>query len=253
MEQLKNYPKRVIPLYKPEPPFQEIKNGYGFMGVILLDTQKNKIQCHICGGWFALFGSHLKNAHRINSRQYKEKFGLNMGTPLCVPSLSKKLSKVMRRNHRKYPIEMRSGNLKKAIKNSLKSPARRRASIQKRNMSGRCNVQIKERLREIALSNGGNISSRELKKKDYRLWKAIEYWFPSFNIAKKMAGIRRNSIKKRLEDKTLLRILRDYHRKFHRFPSQYILETKKGLPNASTYRRHFGSYENAKDLAEKLL
>ena len=251
-QQLNKYPKSVIPLYKSEPPFEEVKNGFGFYGVLLLNTSTNKIQCHLCGEWFYSLVSHLKNAHLITTRQYKEQFGLNMTTPLCNPLVSKKLSKTMLKNHKRYPLKMRSGNTKKAVENSLKSPYRK-ATIQHRNRSGRCALQIITRLREIAMKNGGNISSRKLKEIDYRLWKAIEYWFPSFNMAKKKAGIKRNSIKKRLNDKDLLEILVCYYRKYHRFPSKYQLEKNKALPCSSTYKRHFGSYQRAKLLAEKYL
>jgi len=250
--QLEEYPQSVIPLYKPEPPFEEVKDGFGFYGVLLLDTLTNKIQCHICGEWFYSLSSHLKNAHLMTTREYKEKFGLNMTTPLCSPSVSKKLSKNMLENHKRYPLKMRNGDIKKAVRNSLKSPYRK-ASIQRRNCSGRCSLQIISRLRKIAEENGGNISARQLRRIDYRLYKAIEYWFPTFNIAKEKAGIKKNSVKKRLGEKELIKILVLFYKKFHRFPSLYQLEKNKGLPCASTYIRHFGSYERAKLLAEKQL
>jgi len=238
-QQLDKYPKYVIALYKPEPPFEEVKDGFGFYGVLLLDTSTNKIQCHLCGEWFYSLASHLKNAHLMTTREYKERFGLNMTTPLCSPSISKKISKVMLENHKRYPLKMRSGDIKKAIKNSLKSPYRKAAA------------QLIARLRKIADENGGNINSRQLQRLDYRLWKAIEYWFPTFNMAKKKAGIKENSVKKRLNDEDLLEILVAYHRKYHRFPSVYQLEKNKALPCKATYMRHFGSYQRAKLLAEE--
>jgi hypothetical protein len=257
-DNLSNYSKSVIPLFKPQPPLTKVQDGYGFLGTLLLDTNNNKIQCHICGEWYKSLIPHIKAAHLMNSKEYKREMSLNIGTPLVSPSVSKKLRENMNETRKKHPKKMnpspkkRKKIIKKAVKASLNSPDRLKASIQTRNRSGRCPNQIKNRLKEFAENNGKDFTSRELKEKNHRLWKTIEYWFDSFNLAKKAAGLPQNDSNKRLNDKQLLEILIEYHKKNKRWPSKYTLDKDGSLPCSATYNRHFEKYSKAKKMANEM-
>jgi hypothetical protein len=251
---LKNYPKSVIALYKPFPPLMEVKEGFGFLGTVLLDTDENKIQCHLCGEWFSSLIPHLKPAHNMEVEEYKEEFGLNVTTPLCSPEVSRKLRKHMKRLRKRYPKRMTltQKRIRNGIKASLNSPKRKNVSILYRNRSGRCPLQIKEALRRFAYKYGDDFSVRQLKKNNYRLWKAVEYWYGSFNLAKKAAGITINKKKEKIDDNYLLEVLATFRKEKKRWPTIYKLDKDGTLPASTTYIRHFGTYSEAKRRANDL-
>lgn len=53
----------------------------------LLDGEKDRYECRICGRLFVFLGAHLK-AHGLYEMEYKDQFGILHGLPLCVPSQS---------------------------------------------------------------------------------------------------------------------------------------------------------------------
>jgi len=85
------------------PPFEKVEKGFGFRGVILEDVESGKLQCHICGGWFEIFNSHLSSKHKITSNQYRKMFGLSRSTALRSKEMRLKQSKVMQDLMRKHP------------------------------------------------------------------------------------------------------------------------------------------------------
>jgi len=63
-----------------------ITNPLPEMGGIITDGEK--IQCHVCGGWFkALAPSHLR-LHNMTADDYREEFDLNRTQPLCAEETS---------------------------------------------------------------------------------------------------------------------------------------------------------------------
>ena len=79
----KRAPSGFINIGKGEPPFMKVKGGYGFMGVIAEDVETGKLECHICGKWFAQLSTHITLGHRMdNCDQYRRDYGLFQGTAL---------------------------------------------------------------------------------------------------------------------------------------------------------------------------
>ncbi len=67
---------------------------YGEIGVLAYDPLLDRIQCHACGRWFhKLTSFHLKR-HSLTIPEYKELFGLNVGTALETPRIGE-----LRRQH----------------------------------------------------------------------------------------------------------------------------------------------------------
>jgi len=58
------------------------------VGALPYDPDEDRVQCHLCGGWFrALAPAHLRR-HDTTADEYRALVGLNPGLPLTVPSLS---------------------------------------------------------------------------------------------------------------------------------------------------------------------
>lgn len=72
-------------------PYIPVKEGFGYMGVILWNSMSDQVQCHICGWWFGHLGKHLVSMHKINSRKYKTKFGLQQSCGLQSKERKKNL------------------------------------------------------------------------------------------------------------------------------------------------------------------
>lgn len=63
-------------------PLRPVEDGYGYFGTITIDQDtKSCVQCHICGFYFKELGQHIKE-HAIGPREYKQRFGLSLKTPL---------------------------------------------------------------------------------------------------------------------------------------------------------------------------
>lgn len=58
------------------------------LGVLLYDADADRVQCHLCGGWYrAPATAHLRR-HDMTADEYREIAGLNARHVLGVPSLS---------------------------------------------------------------------------------------------------------------------------------------------------------------------
>jgi hypothetical protein len=61
---------------------------YAPVGVLPYDADEDRVQCHLCGGWFrALAPVHLQR-HDTTADEYRALVGLNPRLPLTVPSTS---------------------------------------------------------------------------------------------------------------------------------------------------------------------
>jgi hypothetical protein len=96
-------PSGFVNVGKYIPPFEPVKDGYGYMGVIVEDWKSGRLQCHICGGWFEVFNSHLFQVHKINSNEYRKKFGLSVSTALKSKRIRLIQSKVMIKLNKENP------------------------------------------------------------------------------------------------------------------------------------------------------
>jgi hypothetical protein len=139
-------PSGEINTWKWVPPFEPVKNGFGFMGVLAEDTGSGKIQCHICGKWFEVMTTHIYAAHKMNSKQYNEKFGLFRSTALKSMRIRKIQSEVMmkmRRSHPKHRIKFKKGNTECANRKGWQKP------VEGRNRYGLCDLQVKDKIMKM--------------------------------------------------------------------------------------------------------
>lgn len=69
-------------------PLQEVKNGFGYYGVLIQTDNRTLIQCHECGKWFGQITQPHLEKHKLNRESYNKKFGLLSGTKLVSDSIS---------------------------------------------------------------------------------------------------------------------------------------------------------------------
>jgi hypothetical protein len=61
-------------------------------GRLVADVDGARVQCHLCGRFYPKLGMRVRKGHGMDSDEYREQFGLNRGTALASPAISKKLS-----------------------------------------------------------------------------------------------------------------------------------------------------------------
>lgn len=74
---------------------------YGEFGI--LSKQDGKVQCHICGKWYRLLGSHVAQKHKLLADEYREVFGLGYLTGLIGEEYREKCVKRAREEYAKEP------------------------------------------------------------------------------------------------------------------------------------------------------
>ena len=61
----------------------------GTYGVLDVSEDGEQVRCHICGEWFRSVSSHAALAHDVDSRTYRERYGLPRMLPLISPAVSR--------------------------------------------------------------------------------------------------------------------------------------------------------------------
>ena len=65
-------------------------------GRLVSDDDGERVQCHLCGAFFAKLGTHVARGHGMAPDDYRERFGLNNDTGLVSPALRDKLAAINR-------------------------------------------------------------------------------------------------------------------------------------------------------------
>lgn len=166
-----NYPKiteRVIKYDSPSgkirigkyiPPFQKIKDGYGFMGVVLEDLKSGKLQCAICGEWHENLTTHLRK-HDVTGNDYRQRYGLLMSTALKSKRMRIAQSKIMVRLRKEN-----KANRYKFKRNNLQAGNRKNKpkAVESQNKFGVCDLQIKDRIIELTKELGKTPTLTDIK------------------------------------------------------------------------------------------
>jgi len=63
-------------------------------GRLLAEDDGSRVQCHLCGRWWALLGMHVSRGHGMTPDAYREQFGLNRTTGLTAPALARRMAAV---------------------------------------------------------------------------------------------------------------------------------------------------------------
>jgi predicted transcriptional regulator len=65
----------------------------GDLGKLAYDPDEDKVQCHLCGGWYRMLGSsHLRRTHGWTLAEYRDAFHLPMQLATCSHDLSQQRS-----------------------------------------------------------------------------------------------------------------------------------------------------------------
>lgn len=175
-------PSGFIWLINAKEPLMTFDQGFGYLGVLAYDGNDEKVQCHFCGKWYGALGRHLAKEHNMKAWEYKERVGLNQSTAL--------ISEKHRDALVKSGLDKRLQNLRAGGKQSASTKAKisrtlKALSIQNRNRTKTCPLQLLERLEDRARELGRTPTTRELP-----FYEALVRTFGSYPEACRMANLK---------------------------------------------------------------
>ena len=97
-------------------------------GVLLVEDDGSRLQCHVCGEWYSGLSSHIR-VHGLTVQAYKERYGLARSTSLWSPEYQERqrqaaLARGQGAAGRKAIVEIGTHPRPKGIANRLQSRIR---------------------------------------------------------------------------------------------------------------------------------
>ena len=159
-------PSGYINITKWVPPFEIVKEGFGYQGVLAEDTKTGQLQCHICGKWYEQLPTHLLFKHKMTSAQYRKKFGLLTSTALKSKAIRMAHSKNIERLQKEGRMQIGNSNgygFKKKNKESANRKGISKAR-ESQNKYGVCDLQIMDRIISLSKKLGKTPTLTDIKK-----------------------------------------------------------------------------------------
>ena len=64
---------------------------HGELGVLVVEPDGDRVQCHARGAWFRFLANHVWRTHQLSADEYRAVFGLAAEHGLVSPALAEKL------------------------------------------------------------------------------------------------------------------------------------------------------------------
>lgn len=271
--QTANYPRQAIERYEREgnpvveddkdlhfygykEPLTKFKDGFGYVGVVRFNKERDKVQCHFCGRLFKNVGSHAAFVHKIGNVEYKQKVGLLQNTALVGEGTRIKLIEA----HKEMPSFSQSGKTKEEIREHMvkmskkgitKGKGKRNSAwtLERRNQHGNCPEQLVERLKDLEKALGKRPTAKEYQK-EYGSFQSIMTVYGTWENALRAAKMTLYTQERamRSDPKFMLDHLKSFYEKHNRSPRSS--DMRRGLlPNYQSYIKIFGTINRARLLA----
>jgi len=250
--------KRALILGPYKEPLRKIENGHGYFGALSFDVE-GRLQCHVCGEVFDNLSAHLRT-HKISVKEYRSKFGIAPRRKL-ISEKERELCKERRlRQMAAWTPEQKQkfrDDSKKHLSKATEARAKTKYEISPEhlNLRGICPDQLLELINRAVKHYGYVPSSREFNALfTNRYHEPIYRTFGSWSNAVKKAGhkLKKQAYNKRggkkYDDEELLDYLSVFYQEHNKIPTKS--DCYRGfLPSEGAYRKHFGSFVRARELA----
>jgi len=229
--------------------------GFGFYGCLLNTIDGSKVQCHVCGKLYISLQAHAVQAHKLNSRDYREKFDLTHSTALVSEEERERRKIATIRLFASMTPERRAEIKRMSIAGTMrckKGGHRFKIRLETKNKRGTCPDQLIAKIQEIAKKMGHTPSLADFidQTGGQRFKHLIFTTFGSWKNALKIANLQPKEwavspYKKRYDDEELLEMLEMFAREHNTMPT--ATDCKRGLlPSYDVFLRRFGTMENAR-------
>lgn len=237
--------KDIETLFKVQEPLEKLKNGNGYLGVVLRDHKRDLIQCHECGLWFKALLAHVVRHHRQESRAYRIKYQL----PLSFPLVSRGLSKIKSDNaFLQNNIEKCKTRARRASGLSVKTQVSKHYPRNNRsfeNKLGLCPEQIYRRFLIVKEQVGAEPSNRDIEQYDPSLMGALRVRYGNVNNFREQRGFVVRLKPALLDHDMIIASLRKFAFEHKRNPRIRDFRKKGISPSDHTIRSKFGSFRRA--------
>lgn len=235
------------------------KVSYGYQGVVLYDGLEDKVQCSLCGKWFASMTAHLYFSHKMSVNGYKKEFSLLKKIPLCSKNRSRQMSETAIKNNLERNLvsggKVRYKPTPKDRKKNAKAAAESKKTVAYKNKYGLCGDLYKGQIvaRLIVVRDAvkvkaiADIKSSDLRREDCALYYVMKQKYGTVALACKALGLNfdRGIAYK---DSEIIVKLRKFVAENRRMPykGSDFKDMKLGV---GTLYNHFGSFKRAKVVA----
>ena len=231
------------------------EKGFGYYGAMLSSLDGSKIMCHICGKLYGELQLHVRQAHKISVKEYRELFQLAHKTKL----ISEKVR--LDRKRRFWKMLKDRPELYEKYKANWKKPPGRRGNLKQpkltletHNKRGTCPDQLLDKIREVKERIGHVPSLKEFvaecgtQRYKHLIFKVYGSWANALQLLaypqKKNTGKGRGRHKK----EELLELLEIFAQDNDKIPTS--TDCNRGLlPDMRVFVRVFGSFEEARSQA----
>ena len=154
-------PSGFVNFYNYKEPLIPFPDGYGYLGALLFDGEKDTVQCHLCGEWHVSLGAHLHKEHNMRVSQYKDHVGLLQTTALIGDKFRAKLiaSGLKARLSNLRPGGKHSEETKEKIRQTALKNAQ---NSEQQNLRGSCPAQLLDRIHRRYVELGRTPTDKEL-------------------------------------------------------------------------------------------
>jgi len=237
-------PEHIETVFKVEAPIEELKKYHGYKGVLLRDTDKDLVQCHLCGEWYQHLQKHVTTGHKMKEFTYRKKFGLPLHFPLCNKKYSEVARKTLLSNIKNNPPSRSKGRRKNLI--TKKGKANHFYSYNNAswdNKKGACPEQLNKRYLAVADIVGADPSKLDLAKYDPPLYSMIVRRGMTLNTFRAKYGYTVRPKSKKVSEHEIIGAMRKIYLNKGKVPA--TRDFWSGRPNYKSIIRMYGSFRKA--------
>lgn len=255
-------PDQSLTIANYKEPLKKVEKGYGYYGTLAVTLDGGYVQCHECGRLFQELTTHVKKAHNLTSRQYKDKFQLAYETRLISEKYRKKMKdrwlewfSSLTAEERKKHYEKQKEALRKASLN--RGSYQPKHQLETKNKRGTCPDQLLEKILEVKDKLGRVPSQKEFvaecgtQRYKHLIYKTFGSWSNALKMLKVSPkehthGVTRvHGERRHYTNEELLEYLRIFAQEERKVPT-YTDFARGLLPTYGVYTRHFGRIEVAR-------
>lgn len=236
--------------------------GFGYYGTLLGTPDGEFVMCHACGKLFKNLATHIKQAHKEqfkNVAEYREVFDLAHRTALVSESERIRLKKKSIEFFNSLTEKQKAEYRRRADEGRLmrRQHYQPKIRLETKNKRGTCPDQLLDKIQQVKDNLGHTPTLKEFMRETggQRFKRAIFATFGSWVEALYILGLEprnplgtRGGRKSYYDEETLLEMMRAFTKKYDAAPTS--TDCKRGLlPAWNVYKRVFGSFETARQLA----
>lgn len=233
-----------------KPVAEVLGQGYGYMGTLITDKEKTKLQCHLCGKFFVMLNRHIR-LHNLQAYEYKKIFHLSPTTALIGEAMRERMSEGYLKR------QLNGDNARKGleaywqeVREGKRPPQKHNRSLEWKNKNGSCPEQLLKKIKVLAEELGRTPSSNEFSRLSGSNAHTVRTVYGSWGNALRLLGMTEGKpgFPPRHTEESVLQAIQDFYGIHGRIPRKS--DFNRGyVCSTGTIRKLFGTTTKARELA----